>query len=44
MTAHRHHIRHVHSSWPTPYAGVIAAALFALAVVGFFSLILLRMQ
>jgi hypothetical protein len=37
----RHHVHHVHSGWPSPYVGVIAAGLFALAVAGFFGLIAL---
>jgi hypothetical protein len=39
MTTHRHYVRHVHRSWPAPYTGVIAALAFAIAIVGFVSLI-----
>jgi len=39
MTARRH-INHVHSGWPAPYTGVIAAVLFAIAVLVTFNLLL----
>jgi hypothetical protein len=39
MTA-RHRVHHVHSGWPAPYTGVIAALLFAVAVMGVFSMLL----
>ncbi len=39
MTARRHYVRHVHTGWPAPYTGVIAAIAFAIAIVGFVSLI-----
>jgi hypothetical protein len=39
MTAHRHRVRHVHSGWPASYTGVIAAIAFAIAIIGFMSLI-----
>jgi hypothetical protein len=35
----RHHVHHVHSSWPAPYTGVIAAILFGAAVIGVFSML-----
>ena len=44
MTVRHHHVRHIHAGWPAPYTGVIAAALFALAVIGFLSLIILLMR
>jgi hypothetical protein len=40
MTALRHHVRHVHSGWPSPYAGLIAPVLFGVAVLGVFSMLL----
>lgn len=40
MTVLRHHVRHVHSSWPSPYVGLIAAVLFGVAVTGVFSMLL----
>jgi hypothetical protein len=40
MTVLRHHVRHVHSGWPSPYVGLIAAVLFGVAVMGVFSMLL----
>lgn len=39
MTVHRR-IHHVHTGWPSPYVGLIAAALFGVAVIGVFSMLL----
>jgi hypothetical protein len=36
----RRHIHHVHSGWPAPYVGVLAAVLFGVAVLGVFSMLL----
>ncbi len=36
----RRHIHHVHSSWPAPYTGVIAAVLFGVVVTGVFTMLL----
>ncbi|HEX8111935.1 MAG TPA: hypothetical protein VF516_29585 [Kofleriaceae bacterium] len=36
----RRHVHHVHSGWPSPYIGVIAAILFGAAVLGVFSMLL----
>jgi hypothetical protein len=35
----RRHVHHVHSSWPSPYVGLIAAILFGAAVIGVFSML-----
>jgi hypothetical protein len=40
MTVLRHHVHHVHSGWPSPYVGFVAAALFGVAVLGVFSMLL----
>lgn len=40
MTVRSHHVRHIHSGWPAPYAGVIAAILFGVVVMGVFSMLL----
>jgi hypothetical protein len=34
----RRHLHHVHSGWPAPYAGVIAAVVFGVAI-AFFALL-----
>jgi hypothetical protein len=36
----RRHIHHLHSGWPSPYVGVLAAVLFGIAVLGVFSMLL----
>jgi len=36
----RRHVHHVHSSWPSPYVGLIAAVLFGVAVMAVFSMLL----
>jgi hypothetical protein len=37
----RRHVHHVHTGWPSPYVGFIAAVLFGVTVMGVFSLLLL---
>lgn len=44
MPRHLRHVRHVHSGWPAPYAGMIAAVLFGVVVVGFLTMIVLIMR
>lgn len=36
----RHHVHHVHTGWPSPYVGFVAAALFGIAVTGVFGMLL----
>ena len=40
----RRHVHHVHSSWPSPYVGLIAAILFGAAVIGVFSMLVWLMR
>jgi len=37
----RRHVHHVHTGWPSPYVGFVAAVLFGVAVTGVFSMLLL---
>lgn len=36
----RRHVHHVHTSWPSPYVGFVAAVLFGIAVMGVFGMLL----
>lgn len=42
MTARRHPVHHVHSSWPAPITGLIAAFLFAAVLIVYAVLLFVR--